>query len=179
MKQLLLLIVSASFLFIMSCEKFGKATVSFDMEFEQQIEIPSNSGISLPIDVITPEKETNAESTFAVEDTRKDLVEEILLKQATLTITSPEGQDFAFLNDLYLYLRADGLDEILIASAEDIPESIGNVLELNPEDKDFKEYIKKDEFTLRVKAVTDKITNRDVTINVYTEYLVDARILGQ
>ena len=46
-----------------SCKTIDKLT-QFNMSFNQTVVIPSSTGISLPIDLITPDIETNAESTF-------------------------------------------------------------------------------------------------------------------
>ena len=63
-----------------ACDKLDELT-KFDMEYSQRATIPSSAGIDLPFDVFTPEMETNSESTFEVNDTRKDLIEEIKLTE--------------------------------------------------------------------------------------------------
>ncbi|MGB0432295.1 MAG: hypothetical protein ACPGLV_17605 [Bacteroidia bacterium] len=164
---------------ISSCGESISKYTQFTMNFDHKVTIPANLGITLPFDFITPETETNSESEFAINDTRKELIEEILLEEAKLTITSPTNQTFGFLNHLYLYINASGLDEVMIAKIENIPNNVGTELSLEPLGMDFKEYIKKEEFTLRIQAVTDKITNRDVDIKIETRFFVDAEILGQ
>lgn len=164
---------------ISSCGDAISKYTQFNLAYTSKITIPANLGINLPVDLFTPEMETNSEAEFEVNDTRKDLIEEILLEECKMKITSPNGQTFGFLNSIHLYLNADGLDEILIAKLENIPENIGNEIVLDVEGKDFKDYIKKDNFTLKAKTITDKITNRDVDISINTKFFVDAKILGQ
>ena len=160
-----------------ACDKIDELT-KFDMEYSQRATIPSSTGINLPFDVFTPEMETNSESTFAVNDTRKDLIEEIKLTDLELVIISPEEADFSFLNSIEVYISADGLEEILIANLDEVPEDAGNVITLDTSDTDLKEYIKKDEFSLRLNTVTDALMSTDHELEVNSTFFVDAKILG-
>lgn len=160
-----------------ACDKIDELT-KFDMEYSQRATIPSSTGINLPFDVFTPEMETNSESTFAVNDTRKDLIEEIKLTDLELVMISPEEADFSFLNSIEVYISADGLEEILIANLDEVPEDAGNVITLNTSDTDLKEYIKKDEFSLRLNTVTDELMSTDHELEVNSTFFVDAKILG-
>ncbi|WP_339726432.1 hypothetical protein [Maribacter stanieri] len=160
-----------------ACDKIDELT-KFDMEYSQRATIPSSTGINLPFDVFTPEMETNSESTFAVNDTRKDLIEEIKLTNLELVMISPEEADFSFLNSIEVYISADGLEEILIANLDEVPEDAGNVITLDTSDTDLKEYIKKDEFSLRLNTVTDELMSTDHELEVNSTFFVDAKILG-
>ncbi len=166
---LLILVVS-------SCDKLDELT-KFDIDYDSQVTIESSTIVDLPFDVSTPDMETNSESEFEVNDTRKDLIEEILLKEITLTITSPETADFSFLESIEVYINAEDLDEILIASKTEIDET-ASVLELDLTDTDLQEYIKKDSFTLRMNTVTDEAISQDHEIDVHSVFAVDAKILG-
>ncbi|MGJ8715060.1 MAG: hypothetical protein ACSHXG_08160 [Maribacter stanieri] len=160
-----------------ACDKIDELT-KFDMEYSQRATIPSSTGINLPFDVFTPEMETNSESTFAVNDTRKDLIEEIKLTDLELVMISPEEADFSFLNSIEVYISADGLEEILIANLDEVPEDAGNVITLDTSDTDLKEYIKKDEFSLRLNTITDELMSTDHELEVNSTFFVDAKILG-
>ncbi|WP_405400681.1 hypothetical protein [Maribacter sp. Asnod2-G09] len=160
-----------------ACDKLDELT-KFDMEYSQRATIPSSAGIDLPFDVFTPEMETNSESTFEVNDTRKDLIEEIKLTELELVIISPESADFSFLNSIEVYISADGLEEIRIASLDEVPEDAGNKITLDTSDTDLKEYIKSDEFSLRLNTVTDELMSSDHELEVNSTFFVDAKILG-
>lgn len=170
-------IYAALFCILNSCKKVDQFT-QFNMDFDNQIIIPSTVGINLPINILTPEMETNSESTFELNDTRKDLIEEIRLTSLTLSLQSPNGADFSFLESISIYMNAQDLPEVEIAWSENIPESIGNQISLNVSGNDFKEYIKKDQFSLRVNTITDEIITADHTINISSSYFIDAKILG-
>ncbi|MEO9662264.1 MAG: hypothetical protein ABJL43_17740 [Maribacter dokdonensis] len=160
-----------------SCDKLDELT-KFDMEYSQRATIPSSAGIDLPFDVFTPEMETNSESTFEVNDTRKDLIEEIKLTELELVVISPDTADFSFLNSIEVYISADDLEEIRIAYLEEVPEDAGNVITLDTSDADLKEYIKKDQFSLRLNTVTDELMSTDHELEVNSTFFVDAKILG-
>lgn len=161
---------------ISSCDKVDELT-KFDLEYNSKVVIPASAGIDLPFNVFTPEMKTNSESKFEVNDTRKDLIEEIKLTELQMVITSPTDADFSFLNSIEVYISAEGLDEIKIAEKE-VGENVGNTLDVDVLDIDLKEYIKKYEFNLRLNTVTDEVINSDHEIDVNSTFFVDAKILG-
>lgn len=177
-KVLSVLLVLVTIIGFSSCELFDEATkVEFDMSFKSQVEVPPSSGLNLPFDLFTPEITTNSESTFGVNNTQKELVETVNLTSLDLTITSPSSQRFDFLKEITIYINADGLGEVEIAYANDIPENIGNELELIVTANNLRDYIVKDEFTLRVETVTDETINQEVEIDVDSEFHIVADVL--
>jgi hypothetical protein len=162
----------------MGCKQVDKLT-QFNMEYNAEVVIPSSAGINLPFNLFTPDIESNSESTFAVNDTRKDLIEEIQLTSLGLTLASPPDRDFGFLKSIEIFVSADGHSEVMVAWKRDIPENTGQFLALETTGTDLKEYIKADEFKLRVNTITDEViaTNHEIDIN--SVFFVDAKILGQ
>jgi hypothetical protein len=160
-----------------SCDKIDKLT-QFQMAYNASVVIPSSTGINLPFNLFTPEIESNAESTFSVNNTRKDLIQEIKLTKLDLSITSPSNGNFKFLKSITIFISAEGLSEIEIANKNDIPDNVGAFLSLDTKDVDLKEYIKKDQFKLRLNTITDEIIASDHHIDVHSSYFVNAKILG-
>lgn len=175
MKKLGLFVTALMILGFVGCD-LNKYT-KFDMEFTNSITVPASSGISLPFDLFTPQTTTNAESTFGTNDTNKELIQEIILTKMTMDITAPGDRDFDFLQEIRIYINADGLSELEIASKTTIPADV-DMITLDVNANDIKEYIKKDKFQLRVKTITDEVLNSDVNIEVYTKFAVDAEVLG-
>jgi len=159
-----------------SCDKLDELT-KFDVDYNTQVTIPSSAGVNLPFDIFTPDTETNSESEFESNDTRKDLVEEIKLTQLQLDLKAPSESDFSFLESIEVYISAEGLDEIKIASKTDVPEA-ATVLDLDIIDVDLQEYIKKDSYNLRLNTVTDEAMSVDHVIDVNSTFFIDAKILG-
>ena len=165
------------FSILSGCKKASEFT-QFTIAYDESVTIQSSAGISLPFDVLTPDMQTNSESKFESNDTRKDKIEEIKLTKLNLTLTSPTTGDFSFLKTIDVFISADGLDEVRLAWTSNVPETVGKFLELNVEDFDFKEYIKKDDFSLRLKTVTDKVITTDHELDIHSEFFVDAEVLG-
>jgi hypothetical protein len=82
------------------------------MDFNQTVVIPSSTGISLPLDILTPALETNSESTFEINNTSKELIEEIRLTSLTLNLTSPSSADFSFLESSSVYIKSPGHTDV-------------------------------------------------------------------
>ena len=170
------LFFAISIVALLSCEKADELT-TFNMDFENEVEIPPTTGINLPIDLFTPDITTNSESTFESNNTAKNLIEEIKLSKLTLTLTSPQNADFSFLESVEVYIKADGLNEVKIAESTNVPQSASS-FDLEVTGVDVQEYIKKDEYDLRVKVVTDELISSTHKIRVNSVFRVNARILG-
>jgi len=168
---------SIAILFLSACNTLDELT-KFDMDYDTEVIIESSVGVNLPFNVFTPQIESNSESEFAINDTRKDLIEEIQLKELTLEITAPQDADFSFLESVEIYIAAEGLDEVLIASKTDVPLDTGNILDLDTTNTDIQEYIKMDRFQLRLNTVTDEALAVDHYLDVRAVFFVDAKILG-
>ncbi|GLB47715.1 hypothetical protein [Neptunitalea lumnitzerae] len=175
MKKILLLF--AVVICITSCDVIDDLT-QFNMDFEEEVVIPASSVVNLPFTINTPQMTTNSESTFEVNDTRKDLVEEIKLTKLTLTLTNPVDGNFNFLTDIEVFIAADGLADMKIAWKENIANDGTVFLELDTTNEDIKEYIKKDEFSLQLTTTTDELISSDHYITVNSTFFVDAKILG-
>jgi len=163
--------------FISGCNKLNDL-VTFKMSYTSEVTVPSSLGINLPLDILTPPISSDAESQFSGNNTSKKLVKEIYLENVDISVNAPEDRDLSFLSSLHVYINADGLDEKLLASAENIPDNVGNTLSLTTSGEDFKEYIVQDTYSLRVKAVTDKVISEDVELSVKSGFQVKAGLLN-
>jgi len=172
-----LIVIIIILLAVSACEKIDKYT-QFNLPYNTTVTIPAAFGINLPFNIYTPDIETDSESAFEINDTRTDLIEEVKLTQISLDVKNPVDGDFSFLKSITIFMSADGLPEIEIATKDSISNDIGNLLILDPVDIDFKDYIKKDKINLRVNSVTDQILFNDYTIGINCLFHVDAKILG-
>lgn len=170
-------ITAFALLLLTSCDAVDELT-KFDLDYTTNYTIESNTIIDTPLDIITPEVTTNSETEFESNDTRKDLIESIKLKTMTLTLKSPSDGNFNFINEISIYIKAEGLAEQIIASGIDLPENGAQQLTLDVDNVELKEYIKKDSYSLRVNTVTDGAITRDHNIDIRTVFRVDAKILG-
>ncbi|MEH0158734.1 hypothetical protein V6R21_32160 [Limibacter armeniacum] len=160
-----------------SCDTLDKLT-QFELKYTSNVTIPATVPIASPFEIFTPEIKSDSESQMSINNTKKDLVEEIYLKSMTLTIKSPEGEDFSFLESLAVTISAEGLEEQQIAFKDNIGENVSDVIEMEVEKINLREYILKDEFKLKVTTVTDELNSKSYDIEIFTKYHVNAEILG-
>jgi len=153
----------------------------FDLPYDTTINIEAS--VDLPIeagqiiDIPTPPITTNSEKQFEVNKTAKNLIEEVKLTELTLKIKTPEDGSFDFMKSIELYIKAEGLEEKLVASASDIPKGTKEV-NLTVKDVDLTPYITGDEISFRTKTVTGQIVLDDMQIDLHSVFHVDAKILG-
>jgi len=159
------------------CKKLDELT-QFTIVYHTEAVIPATVSINTPIDIPLPPITTDSEQTFENNNTHKDLIEEIRLEELEMKITDPVSGDFSFLQDIEIYMSADDLPEIKIAWLYDIPDSVGNEIELETTGQDLQEYLKAESFNLRLKVTTDQLITQDYTVDVKTEFFVNAKILG-
>lgn len=160
-----------------ACDKLDELT-KFNIDYTTNITIQSTSILDAPFDIVTPETTTNSQQEFENNNTNADLVESVKLTKLTLNLQTPESGDFDFLNDIAIYINADGLEERLIASSTSIPEDGARTLDLDVVDTELKEYIQGETYTLRTETTTDQTIESDHDIEIYTRFRVDAKILG-
>lgn len=160
-----------------SCKKLSELT-QFDIKHNTEITIQAGAAANLPFDVTTPEVATQSESEFEGRNTNSSLVQSVKLRQMKLNITDPDNRTFDFLNDIELYISAEGEEEILVSWKHDIADNAGNELLLETASEELKTYLVKEKYRLRLKITTDKVLNEDVEVKVGSVFRVDADILG-
>jgi len=161
-----------------ACEKLDELT-QFDLEYHTEAVIPATATLNVPIDIPLPPVTTNTEETFENYNTHKDLIEEITLNELQMTITDPADGTFSFLSDIEIYISTeDGENEILLAWLYNIPNTVGNEINLETTSQDLQLYLKADAYTLRLKVTVDELITQDYTLDIKTVFHVDAKILG-
>lgn len=168
-----------AFLFFTSCniqEKIDKIT-TFSINNSVEFTVPSSSGINLPIDIGTPEINSSSQQSFENNNTRADLVENVSLNELTLTITNPNDRTFSFIKSLEIYISNDSEGSTLLAEYQNIPEDIGNTLEMETTGANLDEYIKEDTYDLQYEVVIRESVNSDTDIRSDMVFEVRAKTL--
>jgi len=175
----LILLTLTGMMMFSSCKQLDKLT-QFDLDYTTDVSIKSNTIVNLntPFSFYTPAIKTNSESELAVNDSRKDLVEQIKVKELKMKITAPAEQNFDFLKSIKLYISAEGLEEKMIAWKTDMIDDGATTITLDTSDDNLKDYILKDSFQLRTETVTDQLITQDTDIKIDAVFWVDAKILG-
>lgn len=177
MKKIVILSLLAIGTFaIHSCKKLDKLT-QFHLEYNSAVTVPANSIVNLPIDLNTPDITTDYQKKFESNNTSKDMVEEIKLDKMNLTVKAPQGGNLDFLKSIEVYISADGMSEIRVASKLEIPDGL-TTLDLDYADNNLKDYVMKESIKLRVKTITDKAITQNQDLNILTRFFVNAKILG-
>ncbi|MBR9860275.1 hypothetical protein GYB22_05920 [bacterium] len=173
MKQTITLFGLVAMLFFTACDK-EKLKVSFKTAHDYTFTLEgSQIPLDLPFDLGTQPVSADVNGKYSANDTRVDKVEEAYLEYLKLSIQDPPTETFSFLNDVYLYISADGLDEVLFASKEDI-ESTAQEIDLDVNDINFAPYIKAGDFNIRTSVVIDETLNEDVDILSEFQFSVTA-----
>lgn len=176
MKKKLLLIAGVCMVFLSACEKLNELT-SFNINPQTSFTIPGQqTGLGEVLSIPKQEVAASSEQTFESNNTRKDLVEKAQLNKLNLTITGPENANFDFLNEVKIYISADGEGEALLAFKENIPENGSRVLELETTGENLAAYIKKDQYSIRTEAKVDKVIDEDVHVQADMTLRITAKV---
>lgn len=163
--------------FLISCEKKTKENSDFDFELQSNITIPSTSSTGIPINRYSPDIETDIQSNFEKNDTRKELVKYIYLEEFSMTISSPGTASFDFAESIDVYIDASGVDEKLLVSISNLPAQVGRNLILDvQENVDFKDFLSSDKIVYRVNIVNNKTINQEIEISISSSYNVKADV---
>lgn len=149
---------------------------TFNLDYTIGVTIPADNGLTLPLNILSQERETKTSIKFEENNTTADLIEKITVKTLTLDITSPEDGDFDFLDEIQVYLAADGLDEVEVAYRENVPDG-ASTLTLDLYGGDLSEYLKQDKIYLRVRVVKDGSISVDHEVDANVTFAVKAKVL--
>ncbi|MDF2450143.1 MAG: hypothetical protein K0R26_2647 [Bacteroidota bacterium] len=176
LRHIALYTITSLFCFIISCKKIGKLK-EFDLHYSNEVTIPASSSIiSLPFDIRTPETTTDTKDDYKNEGTTSKLIERVTLTDLTLTIQSPPGGNFDFLNSIEIFLASPNNSEVMVASKYHIPETGLSSLSLDVKGTDLKNYMQDNSFSLRLKITTDRTLSNDLTIRADETFRVKARL---
>ncbi|MFC5271307.1 hypothetical protein [Adhaeribacter terreus] len=175
MKTILVYLTFLLGISLTACDKVDKL-LTFYIEDEQTIEIPSQLSNGFPLGTLIPLSpvavNTNSESEFANNDTRADLVKDVSLDKLKLSLTDP-NQNFDFLKDIDIYISNDANEELRIAYYNDIP--LGqNTIELVSTGAKLDKYIKAPSYKVIIKARLRKAIADDITIKANMRFKVTA-----
>jgi hypothetical protein len=155
-----------------SCGRLG----TFNVDHSVDVVIPSQFGVNLPFNVNSPEIETNAEATFESEGTSTKRISSIQLSELKFSLVSPANADFDFLNEIEIFIKAPGMTEMRVAYKQNIPETGLKSFFCDIDEVNLKDYISQENFSLRVRTVTDQVIFQDIQVRIDQKYKVRAKI---
>ena len=148
MKKTIVIAPLLLLLLVFSCKKVEQL-LKFTVNVTQNSRVPPPSifytGLPAPVTVTT-----NSASSFSSNNTSRDKVKEVYLDQLQLTLLSPAGLNFNFLDTLRVYINTPGANNrILLAQTANPPTGV-NTLTLTPSTARLDEYLKSDKYQLTV-----------------------------
>lgn len=176
--------ISSSIILLLILTFYGCKAIDelthFDIDYHYTFTLPAIGGaVNLDnLNIASPDLENSTESTFENNDTRKDLVEEAILKKFSVTILEPIDADYSFLNKVEIFLSTATLDEKLIAWKDNISENDGNKLDLETTSSNLRKYLISDEIRVRLKTTSSEPLTEDLLLDLKAVVDVDAKILG-
>lgn len=140
-----------------SCDKVKElANINRDLTYSETISIPSLPG---DIDTLPPGGisayfpgqgiATNSQAFIEEYQTSPNLINHVKLTKLATVSKEPAGGNFDFVDTLNVYLRADGLEEKLVAYKHGIPKGVSTIDLDCVSDINLKEYFLKDTMYLR------------------------------
>jgi hypothetical protein len=147
--------------------------LTFTISDQVTITVPSNSPLSLPVELATPDVTTNSNQKFANNNTQASLVKDVKLQELTMSIQSPSGKTFSFLKSIQIFISTNSNDEILLASMDNIPVSVSSI-SLTPTQAKLDTYAKASSYKLRTTIVTRETLTQNVEMKTDLKFKVTA-----
>ena len=147
--------------------------LTFTIKNSTTITIESLFPIGSPFEAATPDVTTNSSTSFENNKTQASLVKDVKLNSLKLTITAPETKNFSFLKTIRLYISAENVEEMELASAENV-NSTSNTLNLTCTSSNLDQYLKKDKYTIRTEVTTKETITTDINVKIDMTYKVTA-----
>ncbi len=154
-----------------------KDITTFDISNSASFSIPSSTIVDLPIDLQTTDINSSSQQSFKNNNTNADMVENVNLKDLTLTITNPDTRTFSFVRSIKIYIVNDEQGSTLLAERNEIPTDIGDTLEMQTTGANLDDYIKKDTYDLKYEVVIRETVNSKTDITAEMIFEVRAKVL--
>ncbi|MCC3153765.1 hypothetical protein Q3A66_17660 [Hymenobacter sp. BT770] len=170
MKKIFLLAPLVLFLAVVGCKKLDQL-LTFNVDVSQSVTIPGYFvGAQLaPVKVVT-----KSEESFRNNKTTRDNVKNVYLNKMVLTVTSPSGSTFDFLDKIDIYINTPNANnKIKLAYLYTVPQGT-NTITLIPTTDKLDEYLKSDTYELTVDAKLTGFSANDFTVRSDATFKVTA-----
>ena len=159
------------------CQKLV-SLINFKIDDSTNFTIPAtgvltNAALVLPGIAVS----SHASSTYAVNNTTADYVQDVTLDQLTLSTTDPSTQTFDFLKSISIYIATDasGSDKVLLASLSPVPTGQTSI-SLTPGGNKLDKYLRSGNYTLFTTAELAKPLPQDTKVRADSRFNVKANV---
>ncbi len=170
MKKTLLLAPLVLLLVFVGCKKIDKL-LTFTVDVSQSVTIPLILPGTGPVSA--EPVATNSAESFRNNKTSKDKVKDVFLDRMTLTITTPQGATFDFLDKVEVYISTKANNRILLAQQASVPRG-ANTIMLVPATTRLDEYLKAETYTLEAIYTSNRIITSPYTVRSDATFRVTA-----
>ena len=172
----LMLIVSVG------CKDFDRRT-QFNTTYTNRVILDSNNTSGSTGEVNSDTLIVDFIGTVEDHSATENGIESVKLVALALEIDktkSPTGANFNIVDNLEIYLRGKGLDEVLIGKTDSVPANIKYFeIKVIPVNEDFEELVKTEEFTCRMKFTNStRVQDSAYVIKITPTYLIDTKRFG-
>jgi len=171
-----ILIYSLLFVTLIACEKLDKYT-QFTLDYHVSFFVPANTQTQTPVNLETVEVPINDE-IFAEYKTAVDLIEKVSIKKIEISVPGTTNTNLDFLNDIEIYLEAEGLPKVRIAWKNNIPNNASTLIELDKLSDNIAEYFKQGQFRLSTVILDDQSLTENLTLGCNLTFYIDAEVTG-
>lgn len=175
MKYKVAIPVLAILLSLFSCGALKHVT--FYENFNETATVPQLKLTNATDTFVTPSFPTNIESQLQANNTSPNLVQSVELQTMTLSITTPPGQNFGFLQDVRVFILTDSLPAVEIANKYNIS-STNDTLNMNVDDVQLKPYLLSNSFQMKFITTNSTATTATMTLNVFLRFQFQANLLA-
>lgn len=175
MKLLSQLLLISSLLFLGSCKDKSKDT-TFNLDVTTKVTLPATFGIELPVDAISESKDTESSSVFTAENTEAGLLTEASVKSIQLVLNSPTSGNFNYLDEVNVFINANGLTELKVATMASVEPDIA-IINFTELEVDVLDFVKASAISFRVNFTSDDYENVDHECEIYSVFEVNGATL--
>lgn len=164
------------------CKDFDRRT-QFNTTYSNRVILDSNNTKSTGGEVFSDTLKVDFIGTVEDHSATENSIESVKLVRISLEIDkvkSPPSANFNIIQDLEIYLKGKGMDEILIGTTDSVPKNISYFeIRVIPENEDFVDLVKTEEYTCRMKFTpASQIQDSAYVVKITPTYLVDTKKLG-
>tara|TARA_B110000046_G_scaffold103764_1_gene111290 strand:+ start:95 stop:613 length:519 start_codon:yes stop_codon:yes gene_type:complete len=158
-------------IFVASCNT--DEDTEFTIAYSEVFELPATFGIEYPTSTDLISVETESEDRFEENLTTSDLLNTARLSNMQISMTGPTGTDLEFVDQVNIFISANGLSEIKVASIDGAGTN-DVLLQAELEVIDVKEYLKLPTVLFRVEYSSDAFSNQDRECVLNVRFTINA-----
>jgi len=175
---IILFVALISLSILSSCNQLDKYTQK-DLDYSTEFTIPSPLEENKEYTIESEKIEPNLDNELKKYSSSIDLIEQLNIKEAILTIKDDDTKTFAFLKNVNLFIKADNVGRKKIASKTIEAGKATGTIEMDIEKKlDLTEYLKQESISIEIVGTTNEAVTKDINIKADLKYFVDFKILG-